>query len=163
MTSSLEFPEAQHEAERAKAGFLDWPCTWPGTGFPSLELENGAHPGRALAEERSDSLGNLSSGPLRGWETEHKSKGMIDRVMRLQLRERKCWGAWWSQSLFRAGKNHKELKLQTPPFTGGDTVVQSAGRSARRHTANCGHPELRTQVFSLEAFYCSRSSRGGRE
>lgn len=49
VTSSLEFPEAEHEAERATAGFLDWPCTWPGTGFPSLELENGAHPGRALS------------------------------------------------------------------------------------------------------------------
>lgn len=25
---------------------LGWPCTWPATGFPSLESEDGAHPGR---------------------------------------------------------------------------------------------------------------------
>lgn len=45
-------------------------------------------PTSELGKDRT--LRNLSSGPLRGLKTEHKWKGMIDRLMRIQLRGERC-------------------------------------------------------------------------
>lgn len=58
----------------------------------------------------------------------------------------------WSQCWFRVRKDHREPQLQTLPFTGQDTVVQSAGRSAHRHIATCGPP--RTKNWSSSFLLC---------
>lgn len=45
--------------------------------------------GLILVNELGKERTPWGSGPLKGLETEHKSKCMVDRVMRLQLRGRK--------------------------------------------------------------------------
>lgn len=57
------------------------------------------------------------------------------------------------------------MKLQMLPLQ-ARTLVHGRGRSAQRHTARDNHPRIKNPVLlvlSLEAFYCSPSSGGGRE
>lgn len=68
--------------------------------------------------------------------------------------------------MFRVRKDHRELQLQTLPFTGEFTEVQSTGRSVQRHTASYGRPRIKNPILlalTLEALYYSRSSGGRRE